>query len=151
MNWLDNIDYERCIFLPHSAVIFDFLPWFLKIWEWFLMFFKLSQQKDIVEEIKLITHMSCIQEITNDSKWFLWNTNSQGWILFHMGTHYGFSISVMFSAFISEHYINMISFLASYYECHRKCTVHDSLRSWYHFLIYMQVILYCIDYFSWRL
>ena len=29
----------------------------------------------------------CIPEITSDSKWFLWNTNSRGWISFRTGIH----------------------------------------------------------------
>ena len=29
----------------------------------------------------------CIPEITRDSEWFLWNTNSRGWTPFRMGVH----------------------------------------------------------------
>ena len=29
----------------------------------------------------------CIPEITSDSEWFLWNTNSWGWTRYHMGVH----------------------------------------------------------------
>ena len=29
----------------------------------------------------------CIPEITNDSEWFQWNTNSRGWILFRTAAH----------------------------------------------------------------
>ena len=33
------------------------------------------------------TEWVCIPEITSDSKWFLWNTNSRGWSPFRMGAH----------------------------------------------------------------
>ena len=29
----------------------------------------------------------CIPEITSNSEWFLWNTSSRGWTLFHKGAH----------------------------------------------------------------
>ena len=29
----------------------------------------------------------CIPEITSDSEWFLWNTNSRGWTSFRTGAH----------------------------------------------------------------
>ena len=43
------------LFLLHSAVISGLWLWFTMIWEWFPMFFvKLSQEKNIVEEIESI-------------------------------------------------------------------------------------------------
>ena len=79
--------YAMNIFLPHSAVISGIWPWFLRIWEWFLMFLWSYHRKEIESIMGTRAEWSSPSWVSIPQKSLtiahdFWNTNSLLWTLF---------------------------------------------------------------------
>ena len=84
-----SIQINYMAFLPHSAVISSFWPWFPTIWEWFAMFLWSyhRKKKNIMEEIESI--MGPMQNKVHLCEFVFHGNNSPSLVISGIQTHLG--------------------------------------------------------------